>query len=176
MALSPYLKSQVPERASPGLRPDGGSASSLGLISARQSAHPLLQPTLCPRPHPSSPVHGSSPWRREKLSCRQPRARAYPGRGRGVGVSVRCPFASCPLWFYATFFLFGHACYTRKFPGLGLNPCHTSKNIRSLTPRPPGNSLMSHFYLFIYIFGPHLWQLEVPKPSCCRDNTRSLTL
>jgi len=27
-----------------------------------------------------------------------------------------------------------------KFPGQGMNPCHSSDNAKSLTPRPPGNS------------------------------------
>ena len=47
--------------------------------------------------------------------------------------------------------MFGGTCGMRKIPGQGSNPHHnsnlsqSSENTRSLTPRPPGNSLILFF-------------------------------
>ena len=52
---------------------------------------------------------------------------------------------------YDFFFFFDHTHKMWKFPGQGLNPCHSSDNARSLTNRPPGNS----YYDQILKTGPY---------------------
>ena len=52
------------------------------------------------------------------------------------------------------FFLFGLACCMWKFPGQGLNLCHSSDNARSLTLRHRGTLGTCNFSLvFINVFG-----------------------
>ena len=51
-------------------------------------------------------------------------------------------------------FVFGHTCVIYKFPGQGSNLRHNSDNIRSLTTRPPENSvvLILLFVFLLYVF------------------------
>ena len=99
---------------------------------------------------------------------------------------VKHPIEGCLQCFYlflfVCLFVFGCTQGMWKFPGHGLNPCHSSNqshgcnNTKSLTcvTEPWGNTRRALF-LFVFSHAHSTWNLcHSSNPSCCRDNTGSL--
>ena len=54
--------------------------------------------------------------------------------------------------FFGFFFLAMLSEAYKSSGGLGLNLSHSSDNVESLTPKPPGNSSISSLYAFLHMF------------------------
>ena len=93
--------------------------------------------------------------------------------GRATIYIIKKSTLICQNTFFFNIIFEGHACGTWKVPGQGSNPHHSSDNTRSLTTRPPVNSINVIFLMEVPRPGIESESQLLPAPELC--NSTSLT-